>query len=124
MKTFTVLLAAALLCGCNKSAPPTLAAPTKWSYKVVEMENSEHQIESEAFKKSGQDMLDAKNSSRLRSGDFYFLYYKELDAAGVDGWEMVAVIPQTETTHPIGQDGIIASVRTGKIIFIFKRPSQ
>jgi hypothetical protein len=121
------LAAAALLAGCGK--PTTALAPVRWEYKTVEMENYEHFRESVFYyeiETNAEVGLEHTAASLRSDGSFLFSlsgkYGVDFNSLGSEGWELVSAIPQIETTHPISHDEVIAAVRTGKIILIFKRP--
>ncbi|HEY2329170.1 MAG TPA: hypothetical protein VGI63_05095 [Verrucomicrobiae bacterium] len=146
MKTAIFILAVALICGCNK---PTATAPARiqWEYKVVQVENYARQLKDSAFAEMRtnqalglQHWRDAWNDrgnfylDSLGAGNDYSVDFSQL---GSDGWELVAALPQTETLPGVEyQDGStfnpntekldpniqkFNNMRTGKIIFIFKR---
>jgi len=115
-----ILLVAALLCGCG---------PKKWDYKIVEIDNSAHADRSDIsaqYATLDADTFIKKTDEALAdSGKFEFYptnFTSGMWGLGNDGWELVAVIPQIETTHPVGHDEVISAVRTAKVILIFKRP--
>jgi hypothetical protein len=124
------------LCGCNKS--PVVPPIQKWEYKIVEVENFEHRMEESAqseISTNSEAGLQDIASARFDAGDFHLdqppgketdleQFGLDIYALGQQGWELVSAIPQTETTHPVSHDDVIASVRTGKVILIFKRPAQ
>jgi len=134
----SVLFAAALLCGCQKSETPKPATPEPatnriqtWEYKVVEVENYAHGQAIKALYESdtnvdlGVEHLLFANS---HDGSFgfsggYDKYSVDLYKLGSDGWELVAAVPQLET-EPSAQyrNTRFNNTRTGKIILIFKRP--
>lgn len=120
--TLAVATLAALLCGCNKPSQPTVQ---KWEYKVVEKENFEHQMADLAFKEmvTNGAAWQADTASAINNTGT-FLLDVDLAEQGKQGWELVSAIPLTETTHPVAHDEIIAAVRTGEVILIFKRPAQ
>jgi hypothetical protein len=126
MKTIIVLLlasavtAAALLCGCQKAA-----APIRWEYKMVALENYEHEAAHAAYK--GMDTNQKQGLYEMQqadgsAGDFSFT--KEVKELGRDGWELVAAVPQTETIDAKFRAGSSANIRTGKILLVFKRPEK
>lgn len=52
---------------------------------------------------------------------------KQLDTLGSEGWELVSVVPMTETVHPnFGNEkyvtGLQPNTRTEHLTFYFKRP--
>ena len=140
----SVLFAAALLCGCQKSETPKPATPEPatnriqtWEYKVVEVANYARYQAMEALFESDTNSALGKfhlNLAERRDGSFEFgasydtnKTYEKYDVdfyrLGSDGWELVAAVPQLET-EPSAQyrNTRFNNTRTGKIILIFKRP--
>ncbi|MGD1089809.1 MAG: hypothetical protein ABR955_13975 [Verrucomicrobiota bacterium] len=131
-----IIAAAALLCGCNKPTETPLLQ--KWEYKIVEVENFAHSMQGYYESEAKTNLNESVTGMALENediGEFNLdqppgnstdlgQYGMSINVLGQEGWELVSAIPQTETTHPINHDEIIASVRTGKIIFIFKRPIE
>lgn len=69
----------------------------------------------------------------LDDGDFrskfVFPDLEELNKLGEEGWELVSTYEQLETAHPnYGNEkyvtGLQANVRTGAVVFLFKRPKS
>ena len=119
--TILTIILAALLCGCR---------PAKWEYKVEVVPNTAIAAESAALSEavknetSGDEHLrDAKRDAgefKLDEISGPFQLYKY----GINGWELVAAIPQTETigdAHNYSGEKF-SNVRTRNIILIFKRP--
>ena len=135
MKTAIVILAAALLCGCQKPSP------TKWEYKTMEISNS---LNDHHASTTDTNFLEEYRSEKSDAGDFDFdssvaqKYGVALRDYGNDGWELVAAIPQAETVpqaeywdgHDFSHDPprdiykSFSNFRTAKIILIFKRPQK
>jgi hypothetical protein len=118
-----------------------------WEYKVVEVENFDKYMEQAAFEEtltnapSGLDhSRDANNSQgefHLDGGSQMGKYGADLYQLGMDGWELVAAVPQEETvagaeyydgdtfnTTANSFDKVYKkfnNVRTGRIILILKR---
>jgi hypothetical protein len=141
MKTVIFILAAALLCGCNK----------KWEYKVVEFRNSEGIATTELFlskTNSTHEWLTKLDEANSSAGLFSLemmppiagikgntTISPDLDTMGKEGWELVAAVPQIETIagakFPDGIDysdgkavekqSTFSNTRTASIFLIFKR---
>ena len=112
------------MCGCGKERVP---AAQKWQYLTVECENYVHSEEDAASKKGDHTM---ENTYREWPGSFSINVrlgtekWANLDELGSSGWELVSAVPQTETIYPRypSDKQSQANIRTGTIIFIFKRP--
>lgn len=150
MKIVVALIAAALLCGCQKSSSPSESKVQRWEYKVVTIENFAHRMEHSAFEEMSTNTdagLSHSKSAKSDSGSFLFdgakggdEYAADLYYLGNDGWELVSAIPQMETVPDAekyhGQDFDSATsslkdgythfnnIRTGKVTLIFKRPQK
>lgn len=132
-----------LLPGCSK--PP---APVKWEYEVITVENTEHwywQMSYHEMETNSAGALEHMRANKADAGGFSLDfatkdYGADIRAEGRDGWELVSAVPQLETVPDAEYDAgdtynadtgkftprrlPFANVRTGKVILIFKRPSQ
>jgi hypothetical protein len=115
--------------GCQK--PAAITPPVRWEYKIVEEENFQHYMERSAY--TNQIDLGKIRDAKNRPGNFDLDFYQ----FGQDGWELVCAIPEIETvpdaeyfdgqdyheTEPYFTDRYkhFVNLRTGKILFIFKR---
>ncbi|HEX5398842.1 MAG TPA: hypothetical protein VFY06_07325 [Verrucomicrobiae bacterium] len=122
MKAFIgIFLAALIFCGCKPKVQ-------QWEYEILEVDNFAHfeqqQAETEMLTNIDQAVSNI-NDAKQSAGEFHLdnaaqqdHYNTWLTKSGLQGWELVSAIPQTETMN--GKD--FKNVRTGKIILIFKRP--
>lgn len=116
MKTIFYILAAALLCGCNKPAAPT--PPARWEYIMLEIENSSVDLEANAYKKTP---IDLQFITFLRENAATFDFPKntdELNRLGTNGWELVSATPLLCTTYP--ESDSRPFIRTEKVLLILR----
>lgn len=100
-----------LLAGCGQKP-----AALRWEYKVVEVENSYHASQAEAWKKNPVD-YEHIEFCKEAPGTLPFTF-NSLFELGADGWELAAAIPQTETVYGASKQ---PNMRTGWVHLIFKR---
>jgi hypothetical protein len=140
MKLISIIITAALLCGCRKPAQRATSIQY-WEYKVVTVKNDIGEIEEyEATNKIPSSAIIDCDSD---SGEFHLNeggsddYRVDMDELGREGWELVSAVPQIETVpgaekevgtvFNVGTDKLdpnmvkFTNIRTGKIILIFKR---
>ncbi len=126
MRILLLFLAGICLCGCK---------PAKWEYRTIEV----HNVNNNMFLNSRlppEEMM--RRDQRANSEPGHFLEFGtngfdvfmdnadnpvELHEYGVQGWELVAAVPETHTVPDAGSSGRqFANIRTGKIRLIFTRP--
>lgn len=102
-----------MLSGCAKQE----VATRKWQYTTLTIENY---LRSSASFKAAADDPKPKAFDYKDSAMGSFSEDKDMQKMGDEGWELVAAIPQTETTFPDSPNRQV--VRTGAIVLFFKRP--
>jgi len=138
----SVLITAALLCGCQKPAAPKPATNKIqcWEYKVVTVANYARYVRHIALSQmltneaAREQLLWAERvpgwfdfDAIYATNMTYEKYIVDFDRLGSDGWELVSAVTLLETipdaqygteNHPKEFD----NTRTGEIILFFKRP--
>lgn len=99
-----ILLTGLVACGGDSSK----GKATKWEYRTVTLAGY------------AEDEFSAKVTIPDST---------EMNQLGEEGWELVSAYELLETTHPnYGNEkyvtGLQANVRTGGVVFIYKRPKQ
>ena len=97
-------LSCVIVVGCSSNSPSV----DSWEYKVIEIDGNGY---------SRFDSLTFEADDEV----------EQLNALGVDGWELVGVFTITETVHPnFGNSGYVTGIRentrTCKVKYVFKRP--
>jgi hypothetical protein len=84
---------------------PAMTVPT-WEYKVIDVKPLE-------WRQPGYGTY----SERQADPTTFSVSDYEMNTNGVDGWELVSVVPELETTHPGGS----VNMRYTKLKFFYKR---
>lgn len=116
-----ILLLSLFVAGCSKPA-------TKWEYKTFELYNDNDQQVLKMYNStlSPKDINNAVASLKESGGSFfqgdYAGCHQKMESLGADGWELVGIAPEIETTYP--ELDTKAYIRTEQVLFVFKRPLQ
>lgn len=91
----------------------------KWEYKTIEI-SAEYTSKNSLFISENDQELSNKTIPDLKN---------KLDVLGSDGWELVGVFLETETSHPnFGNtqyvSGLQPNIRPKKLVCMFKRQSN
>lgn len=145
-RLIAVILVPAIMGGC---APKQIVAKRQtWEYKIVEADNR-IKDSSKLGDASSPDWMKNYRARKSDAGNFslagddvgYQYAGAELNKLGADGWELVGIAPEAETVpdaeyfagpdygrmesgKPADIYKPFVNMRTGKMILVFKRPSE
>lgn len=112
-----ISLAVLLMTGCGRQG---IGGVQTWQYKTEEIENSIHGFADRQKHASGSPEWESDREIELTdTGDFGFDVDAANRKAADDGWELVAAVPELETT----ESDHAQYTRTGKILLIYKKPA-
>jgi hypothetical protein len=127
MKTPLIILSlGALLCGCQPNQP----APKNWEYRTEIIESDPaHVATNNAAVYSQLPNADISQAYGTEKFGRFAVSASDYAKLGRDGWELVSVVPQTETVWPMlkdysGSSSKYPNTRTSRLILFFKRPAR